>query len=43
MAALIHRKDNPGLIDDAVDTFDKIQAESIDIMEGIKQELERKS
>lgn len=33
MAALIHRKDNPGLIDDAVDTFDRISAEGIDVIE----------
>ena len=37
MAALVHRKDNPGLIDDAVDTFDKIHAEGIDIIDMIKQ------
>jgi DNA-binding PadR family transcriptional regulator len=35
IAALIHRKDNPGLIDDAVDTFDKLSAEGIDIIELI--------
>jgi len=39
MAALIHRKDNPGLIDDAVDTFDRIFDEGIDVMDIVKQSL----
>ena len=30
MAALIQRKDNPGLIDDAVETFDRINEEATD-------------
>ncbi|TFH04594.1 MAG: hypothetical protein E4H14_14400 [Candidatus Thorarchaeota archaeon] len=42
MAALIHLKDNPGLIDDAVDTFDKISAEGIDVIEIVKQMLTKK-
>ncbi|MGY5860621.1 MAG: hypothetical protein RTU63_14725 [Candidatus Thorarchaeota archaeon] len=42
MAALIHRKDNPGLIDDAVDTFDEIASESIDIIDLVKQMLAKK-
>ncbi|MFW9843539.1 MAG: hypothetical protein ACFFEV_03070 [Candidatus Thorarchaeota archaeon] len=39
IAALIHRKDNPGLIDDAVDTFDRIFNEGINIMELVQQML----
>ncbi len=39
MAALIQRKDNPGLIDDAVKTFDTIFDEAIDIMDIVKQVL----
>jgi len=42
MAALIHRKDNPGLIDDAVDTFDRIFNESIDILELIRQAMAKR-
>lgn len=43
MAALIHRKDNPGLIDDAVDTFDRLSAEGIDVGELLAQmESQRK-
>ncbi|MCK5390115.1 MAG: hypothetical protein KAJ36_06475, partial [Candidatus Thorarchaeota archaeon] len=38
-AALIQRKDNPGLIDDAVKTFDTIFDEAIDIMDIVKQAL----
>lgn len=38
-AALIQRKDNPGLIDDAVKTFDTIFNEAIDIMDIVKQTL----
>jgi hypothetical protein len=37
IAALIHRKDNPGLIDDAVDTFDRLTNEGIDVIEIVKQ------
>jgi len=43
MAALIHRKDNPGLIDDAVDTFDRIFEEGIDIAELLQKMLAAKS
>jgi len=39
MAALIQRKDNPGLIDDAVKTFDTIYDEGIDVMDIVKQSL----
>ncbi len=39
MAALIQRKDNPGLIDDAVKTFGTIFNESIDVMVSMKQAL----
>ncbi len=39
MAALIQRKDNPGLIDDAVKTFDTIFNESIDVMVSMNQAL----
>jgi DNA-binding PadR family transcriptional regulator len=37
IAALVHRKDNPGLIDDAVDTFDRLANEGIDVIEMVKQ------
>jgi hypothetical protein len=33
MAALVRREDNPGLLDDALNTFDKIWDEGIDVME----------
>jgi len=39
MAALIQRKDNPGLIDDAVKTFDTIYDEAGDVMVMVKQAL----
>jgi len=39
MAALIQRKDNPGLIDDAVKTFDTIFNEAIDVMVTVNQAL----
>jgi len=39
MAALIQRKDNPGLIDDAVKTFDTIFNEALDSMDIVKQTL----
>lgn len=38
-AALIQRKDNPGLIDDAVKTFDTLFHEGIDILELVNQAL----
>jgi Fe2+ or Zn2+ uptake regulation protein len=39
MAVLVHRKDNPGLIDDAVDTFDRIARISINVVEIVRQML----
>ncbi len=39
MAALIQRKDNPGLIDDAVKTFDTIYDEAADVMTTVNQSL----
>ncbi|MFW9794703.1 MAG: hypothetical protein ACFFEE_10400 [Candidatus Thorarchaeota archaeon] len=39
MAALIHRKDNPGLLDDALRTFDKLWEDGIDIFELAKQTI----
>ena len=38
-AALIQRKDNPGLIDDAVKTFDRIYDEAGDVMDMVKQAI----
>jgi len=35
MAALVRREDNPGLVDDALSTFDKIWEEGVDIMEMV--------
>jgi hypothetical protein len=35
MAALVRREDNPGLVDDALSTFDKIWEEGADIMEMV--------
>jgi len=37
VAALVHRKDNPGLLDDALRTFDEIWETSIDVLEIVKQ------
>ena len=39
IAALVHRKDNPGLIDDAVETFDRIFNDGVDVVELVKQML----
>ncbi len=39
MAALIHRKDNPGLVDDALRTFDELWETGIDVLELVKQML----
>ncbi len=39
MAVLVHRKDNPGLIDDAVDTFDRISSDAFDVVEIVRQKL----
>lgn len=33
MAALVRREDNPGLVDDALNTFDKIWDEGVNVME----------
>lgn len=41
VAALIHRKDNPGLIDDALKTFDELWGTSIDVLELVKQMLQK--
>jgi len=41
MAALIHRKDNPGLVDDALRTFDELWETSIDVLELLKQYLRK--
>ncbi|MFW9911487.1 MAG: hypothetical protein ACFFEU_03395 [Candidatus Thorarchaeota archaeon] len=35
MAALVRREDNPGLVDDALNTFDKIWEEGVNIMETV--------
>jgi Fe2+ or Zn2+ uptake regulation protein len=35
MAALVRREDNPGLVDDALNTFDKIWDVGVDIMETV--------
>ena len=39
IAALIHRKDNPGLIDDAVKTFDNLFDEGINVVEVVEKML----
>lgn len=41
MAALVHRKDNPGLIDDALRTFVELWETGIDVLESIKQMLQK--
>jgi hypothetical protein len=41
MAALVHREDNPGLIDDAIRTFDELWETGIDILEVVKQTLQK--
>ncbi|MHA2020979.1 MAG: hypothetical protein ACW96N_04640 [Candidatus Thorarchaeota archaeon] len=40
MAALVRREDNPGLLDDALRTFDKIWGEGIDMLEMISKLVE---
>ncbi|MFX1261296.1 MAG: hypothetical protein ACFFAZ_04350 [Promethearchaeota archaeon] len=35
MAALVRREDNPGLVHDALNTFDKIWEEGVDILEAV--------
>jgi len=42
VAALIFRKDNPGLVDDAIRTFDRLWKSSIDVFEILKQMMEKK-
>ena len=42
MAALVHRKDNPGLIDDAIRTFDELWETGIDVLDIINQMLQKK-
>jgi hypothetical protein len=37
VAALVHRKDNPGLLDDALRTFNEIWETSVDVLEIVKQ------
>jgi hypothetical protein len=37
MAAMVHKKDNPGLIDDALRTFDELWQKSIDVLEIVSQ------
>lgn len=39
MAALIQRKDNPGLIDDAIKTFDEIYDDALDVISVVNQSL----
>jgi hypothetical protein len=41
MAALVHRKDNPGLIDDAIRTFDELWETGIDVLDVVKQMLQK--
>ena len=41
MAALVHRKDNPGLIDDAIRTFDELWETGIDVLDIINQMLQK--
>ncbi len=39
IAALIHRKDNPGVIDDAIRTFDRLFEEGLNIMDIVKKSI----
>jgi hypothetical protein len=41
MAALVHREDNPKLIDDAISTFDKLWETGIDVLDLVKKMLEK--
>ncbi len=41
LAALIHRKDNPGLIDDAIKTFDKLFETGVDFTLVLEQMTQR--
>lgn len=40
VAALVHRKDNPGLLNDALRTFDEIWETSIDVLEIVKKKAQ---
>lgn len=42
VAALIHRKDNPGLIDDAIRTFNELWETGVDVLEIVRQMLQKK-
>jgi hypothetical protein len=42
MAAIVHRKDNPGLVDDAIRTFDELWEKSIDVLTNIQQMTQTK-
>ncbi|TFG34067.1 hypothetical protein EU527_05135 [Candidatus Thorarchaeota archaeon] len=42
VAALIHRQDNPGLIDDAVNTFDTLFKEGMSVIEIVEQMITSK-
>ena len=37
VAAMVHRKDNPGLLDDVLRTFDELWEDSIDVLDIVKQ------
>jgi hypothetical protein len=41
MAALVHREDNPGLIDDAIRTFDELWETGIDVLDLVQQMLQK--
>ncbi|MHA2221604.1 MAG: hypothetical protein ACXAAO_06055 [Candidatus Thorarchaeota archaeon] len=41
MAALVHREDNPGLIDDAISTFNELWETGIDVLDLVKQMLQK--
>jgi len=43
VAALIHRSDNPGLINDAIKTFDELWESGIDVLDILKKMLQKKS
>ena len=43
LAALIHRKDNPGLIDDAIRTFDNLFETGTDFILVLEQMLQRRT
>ncbi len=43
VAAVIHRDYNPGLIDDAIKTFDNLWETGIDVLEMVKQVLKKKT